>query len=96
MKFITVMVICLGSLLFASCDTKRTDTNAENAGTEGTPLENTDVPVPPPPSGTNPASDRGQGTGPGTGVVETGEFDGGKMIDVDSINAVGTGTGERK
>lgn len=96
MKILSFILLCAGGLLFASCDSGRTDTNAENIVTEDTPLDQTNTPVPPPPTGTNPASDRGPGTGPGTGAVQTGEYDGGNMIDNDTIRAGGTqggGTG---
>lgn len=93
MKILPVMLICAGAFLFASCDSRRTDTDAERTETEETPLDQTNTPVPPPPEGTNTGSDRGPGTGPGTGVVQTGEYDGGEMLVNDSVMEGGAKTG---
>jgi hypothetical protein len=93
MQIFPILGFCLISLFLASCDTRRTDTNAESIVTEDTPLDATGAPIPPPPTGTDPASDRGPGTGPGTGAVETGTFDGGDMIETDTIRAGAPQTG---
>jgi hypothetical protein len=73
------MLCCVAGLLLGSCDTRRTDAPAETIITGDTRggADTMAVPLPPPPpTGTVPPSDRGAGTEPGTGVVETGAYRG--------------------
>jgi hypothetical protein len=72
-KIIFLICFAVTTWMAGGCDTNRTDAPPETivAGdTANVP------PPPPPPTGTLPLSDRGAGSEPGTGVVETGTFQG--------------------